>query len=203
MAVLEDKVDSEKCNDVSNIREGYMFVQSNSVWRPWSMKAKYFILTTECLYCFKRRGDLESIPCYVIPLDSAAVTIDEERRGIRKRYYIRLTSKRKTFNLFCFMSEVLILYFALSELLVNNVALALVTTPSWYGRIRHTLAVAGLNFNIADLKIIMKTFWSATMDHRQIFIPNQCMMWLMKLATAPVLAVTPGLDFVLLIVRLF
>ena len=100
MAVIEKKKEN-------NIHEGYMFVQSNSVWRPWSMKAKYFILTNEYLYCFKRRGDLEAIPCDVIKLDGTAVTIDEERRGMRKRYYIRLTTQRprKSLNLFCFMLE--------------------------------------------------------------------------------------------------
>lgn len=92
---------------ISNIKEGYMFVHSNVVWKPWSMKAKYFILTSECLYCFKRRGDLDAIPCDVLRLDGASVAVDDERRGMRKRYYIRLTSpgQRKTFNIFCFAVE--------------------------------------------------------------------------------------------------
>lgn len=100
MVVFEENV-------ISNIKEGYMFVQSNVVWKPWSLKAKYFILTSECLYCFKRRGDLDSIPCDVMRLDDASVTVDDERRGMRKRYYIRLTSarQRKSFNIFCFVVE--------------------------------------------------------------------------------------------------
>lgn len=90
-----------------NLKEGYMFVQGSSVWKPWSMKAKYFILTDEWLYCYKRRGDLDAIPSDVLPLEGLAVTIDEEKRGLRKRYYIRLTSiqARKSLNLFCFMIE--------------------------------------------------------------------------------------------------
>lgn len=91
----------------TNLKEGYMFVQSTSVWRPWAMKAKYFILTHEHLYCYKRRGDLDSIPCDVIPLNGLAVTLDEEKRGLRKRYYLRMTSTalRRSWNLFCFMIE--------------------------------------------------------------------------------------------------
>jgi len=91
----------------SNIREGYMFVQSSSVWKPWAMKAKYFILTNEHLYCYKRRGDLDSIPNDVIPLSGLAVTIDEEKRGLRKRFYLRMTSTelRRSLNLFCFMAD--------------------------------------------------------------------------------------------------
>lgn len=90
-----------------NSKEGYMFVQGSSVWKPWSMKAKYFILTDKCLYCYKRRGDLDAIPSDVLPLKGIAVTIDEEKRGLRKRYYIRLTSTqaRKSLNLFCFLIE--------------------------------------------------------------------------------------------------
>ena len=91
----------------SNIKEGYMFVQNASVWKPWAMKAKYFILTRECLYCYKRRGDLDAIPKDVIPLDGISVTLDEGKSGLRKRFYIRLTSPQvgKSLNLFCFMSE--------------------------------------------------------------------------------------------------
>ena len=91
----------------SNLKEGYMFVQNASVWRPWAMKAKYFILTREHLYCYKRRGDLDAIPCDVIPLNGLAVTLDEEKRGLRKRYYLRITSNvlRRSWNLFCFMIE--------------------------------------------------------------------------------------------------
>lgn len=90
-----------------NIKEGYMFVQSTSVWRPWAMKAKYFILTGEHLYCYKRRGDLDDIPSDVIPLSGLAVTLDEEKRGLRKRFYLRMTSSelRRSWNLFCFMIE--------------------------------------------------------------------------------------------------
>jgi PH domain. len=91
----------------SNVKEGYMFVQNTSVWKPWAMKAKYFILTKECLYCYKRRGDLDAIPKEVIPLDGISVTLDEGKSGLRKRFYIRMTSPqlRKSLSLFCFIPE--------------------------------------------------------------------------------------------------
>lgn len=90
-----------------SVFEGYMFMQGSSMWKPWNWKARYFILTNECLYCFKRRGDLASIPHDVMYLDDAALAIDELRRGLRKRYYIRLSSsrQRKSFNLFCFLLD--------------------------------------------------------------------------------------------------
>ena len=90
-----------------SVFEGYMFMQGSSMWKPWNWKARYFILTNECLYCFKRRGGLASIPHDVMYLKDAALAIDELRRGLRKRYYIRLSSpqQRKSFNLFCFLLD--------------------------------------------------------------------------------------------------
>lgn len=90
----------------SSVKEGYMFMQNHSIWKPSTLKAKYFILTNECLYCFKRRGDLTSIPYDVVCLDDVALSVNEERRGLRKRYRIKLTSnEKKTYDLFCFTSE--------------------------------------------------------------------------------------------------
>lgn len=90
-----------------SVFEGYMFMQGSSRLRPWNWKARYLILTNECLYCFKRRGDLTSIPLNVIHLHDVAVSVDELRRGFRRRYCLRVTSprQRKTFNLFCFLIE--------------------------------------------------------------------------------------------------
>ena len=90
-----------------SVFEGYMFMQGSSRLRPWNWKARYLILTNECLYCFKRRGDLTSIPHDVIHLHDVAVSVDELRRGFRRRYYLRVTShrQRKTFNMFCFLIE--------------------------------------------------------------------------------------------------
>jgi len=94
-------------NATNNLHEGYMFLKTRCLLRQWTLKPKYFILTPHYIYCFKRRGDLASIPRDVIPLEHLSVSIDDERRGPRKHWFLKLDSPitKKTFNMFCFSME--------------------------------------------------------------------------------------------------
>jgi len=137
-----------------SVHEGYMFMQNQTMWRSWSSKARYLILTNECLYSFKRRGDLRSIPHDVVHLDDISVMIDELKRGFRKRYYIRLNStrQRKSFNLFCFSIEERNEWFSkilsvLAEKFTNNILNEPIKqkslkSQSMLGDTRHTVLLA-------------------------------------------------------------
>lgn len=103
--------DSETCEEFeiesNNLHEGYMFLRNRSLFRQWMLKPQYFILTPHYIYCFKRRGDLTSIPRDVMPLDYLSVSIDNDTKGLRKHFYIKLDSPvtKKTFTMFCFSNE--------------------------------------------------------------------------------------------------
>lgn len=100
-------VHDEFMKEGNNIFEGYMFLHNRTLFRQWMFRPKYFILTPHYLYCFKRRGDLASIPRDVLPLQQLSVSIDEEIHGFRKHYYLKLESTvtKKAFNMFCFSFE--------------------------------------------------------------------------------------------------
>ena len=101
------KFDTDMDPEVNSIFEGYMFLHNKSLFRQWKFRPKYFILTPRYMYCFKRRGDLASIPRDVLLLQELSVSIDEEMRGLRRRYYLNVESsvQKKSFSMFCFSME--------------------------------------------------------------------------------------------------
>ena len=89
----------------NNVKEGYLFVQTSSVFKHWgSYKAKYLILTNDYLYCFNRCGEISSIPKDVISLEDVSIMVEESRRGFSKRFLIKVRTNKMNKKCFTFIS---------------------------------------------------------------------------------------------------
>nr|XP_047140294.1 uncharacterized protein LOC124815559 [Hydra vulgaris] len=89
----------------SSIKEGYLFVQTSTVFRHWgSYKAMYLILTNDYLYCFKRYGEITSVPKDIISLNDVSIMVEESRRGFIKRFLIKIKTNSVNKKCFTFIS---------------------------------------------------------------------------------------------------
>ena len=71
------------------IREGYLFKYSSSVRKQW--RARYLVLTSNNLYCYKNMGDFKSFPLEVIPFDNVTMTLEENGMDKSKLFCIKLS----------------------------------------------------------------------------------------------------------------
>lgn len=86
------------------VKEGYMIVQSQSVWRKWCWEAKYIVLTKYCLqYGIAQDSRTSEEETSILYLEDISVSINEEKRGVRTQYYIRVKSRKqnKSINMYC------------------------------------------------------------------------------------------------------